>query len=204
MPRPRSLTHDQLASAALVVIDRDGLPGLSMRMVAKELGVSTMGLYRYVDDREELEQLVVEFVLRAVDTAPPASYAPWGERVEAMVRRLRDAVGAHPAVIPLTVAHRHQSLGVLRWSETVLAILAEAGFEGERRVLALRGLIAYVNGALQLEHLGPLSGEGTAAISALPPTEFPHMSETARHARDVSADQQFFGGLAMLLRGLGA
>ncbi|MPY62086.1 TetR/AcrR family transcriptional regulator [Streptomyces spongiae] len=203
MPRPRSLTPDQLASAALAVIDRDGLAALSMRAVAQELGMSTMGLYRYVHDREELERLVVELVLSAVDSEPPDPDASWRERIEIMVRRLRDTVGAHPAVVPLTITHRHHSLGVLRWSETVLGILAEAGVAGERRVVALRGLLSYVIGAIQLEHLGPLSGPGTTAITELPPAEFPHMIETARHARDVGTDQEFAGGLALLLDGLG-
>ncbi|MFC4507830.1 MULTISPECIES: TetR/AcrR family transcriptional regulator [Streptomyces] len=203
MPRPRSLTSDQPASAALAVIDRDGLAGLSMRAVAQELGMSTMGLYRYVHDREELERLVVELVLGAVDTEPPDPDASWRERIEAMARRLRDAVSAHPAVVPLTITHRHRSLGVLRWSEAVLTVLTEAGVEGERRVIALRGLISYVIGAIQLEDLGPLSGSGTAAITELPSGEFPLMSETARHARNVGADQEFLGGLAMLLDGLG-
>ncbi|MGW1029304.1 TetR/AcrR family transcriptional regulator [Streptomyces sp. NPDC002577] len=202
MPRPRSLASGQIAAAALSVIDRDGLAGLSMRVVAKELGLSTMALYRYVNDREELERLVVELVLGAVDTEPPPPGASWRERIEILVRRLRDTVGAHPSVVPLTLTHRHRSPGVLRWSEAVLAILTEAGFEGEQRVIALRTLLGYVIGAIQLEHLGPLSGEGTLAVSALPPDEFPYMTETARHARNVSADQEFLGGLAVLLRGL--
>lgn len=196
MPRPRSLTHAQLASAALAVIDRDGLPGLSMRAVGQELGVSTMALYRYVDDREELERLVVELVLSAVDTESPAP-------IEGMVARLRDVMAAHPAVLPLTIAHRHTTRSGLRWSEAVLRILTEAGIEGERRVIALRGLIGYVTGAIQLEHLGPLAGEGTVAISELPAEEFPYMAETARQAGRVSADREFFGGLDLLLRGLG-
>jgi AcrR family transcriptional regulator len=202
MPRPRSLTPDQLASAALTVLDRDGLSGLSMRTVAKELRMSTMGLYRYVADREELERMVVEFVLGTVDTEPPPSGMPWQERIEALVRRLRDTVSAHPAVVPLTITHRHRSHGVLRWSETVLTVLAEAGFDGTPLVIALRALLSYVIGAIQLEHLGPLAGEGTVAISALPPTEFPRLAETAHHAQDVAADQEFFGGLAALMRGL--
>jgi AcrR family transcriptional regulator len=204
MPRPRSLTQEQLASAALTVIDRDGLAGLSMRAVAQELGMSTMGLYRYVDDREELERLVVELVLSAVDTEPPDREVSWRERVEIMARRLRDTVGAHPAVVPLTITHRHRSLGVLRWSEAVLGVLTEAGIEGERRVVALRGLLSYVIGAIQLEHLGALSGPGTVVISQLPSADFPHMAETARHARNVDPDQEFLGGLTMLLDGLDA
>lgn len=204
MPRPRSLTPGHISAAALAVIDRDGLGGLSMRTVAKELGLSTMALYRYVDDRDELERLVVERVLGAVDTEPPPPDASWRERVEVMVRRLRDTVGAHPSVVPLTLTHRHRSPSVLRWSETVLAILTEAGFTGGQRVVALRGLLGYVIGAIQLEHLGSLSGEGTVVLSALPPDEFPYMTETARDARNVSADQEFIGGLTVLLRGLRA
>lgn len=203
MPRPRSLTPEQLVSAALTVIDRDGLAGLSMREVAKELGMSTMGLYRYVADREELEQLVVEAVLAAVDTETPPA-APWDERIEIMVRRLRDTVSAHPEVVPLTLTHRHRSPGVLRWSETVLEVLTEAGFDGERRVVALRALLSYVIGAIQLEHLGPLAGEGTAAMSKLPPTDFPHLAETAQQARNIGAEREFLGGLAALMRGLRA
>ncbi|MGA5421293.1 TetR/AcrR family transcriptional regulator [Streptomyces lavendulocolor] len=202
MPRPRSLTPRQLAAAALAVIDREGLAGLSMRAVAQELGLSTMALYRYVDDREELERLVVDLVLDGVDPTPPPPHAPWPERVETMVRRLRDTMSAHPATVPLTLVHRHRSPAGLRWSETVLGILTEAGLTGERRVVALRGLLGYVIGAIQLEHLGPLSGDGTTAIGELPPDEFPHMAETARHARNVDPDQEFFGGLALLLRGL--
>lgn len=202
MPRPRSLTPGQLASAALAVLDREGVAGLSMRTVAKELRMSAMGLYRYVADREELERLVVESVLDEVDTEPPPSGAPWEQRIEVLVRRLRDTVGAHPAVVPLTITHRHRSRAGLRWSEAVLAVLTEAGFDGARRVVALRALLGYVIGAVQLEHLGPLSGAGTVAISVLPADEFPLLAETALRAQGVGAEEEFFGGLAALMRGL--
>ncbi len=202
MPRPRSLTHDQVASAALAVIDDEGLAGLTMRVVAKRLGVSTMALYRYVDDRQELEYLVVEHVLGAVTAAPPDPDLPWRDRIEIMATRVRDAVGAHPAVAPLTVAYRHMSTAVLRWSETVVGILTDAGIEGERRVIALRALLAFVLGAIQLEHLGPLPGEGTREIAALPATRFPLMAETARQAAGVGPEQEFRHGLALLLDGL--
>ncbi|MGW6685712.1 TetR/AcrR family transcriptional regulator [Streptomyces sp. NPDC054961] len=201
MPRPRSHTPDQLAAAALAVIDRDGLPGLSMRAVATELGISTMALYRYVRDREELEALVVELVLGGIDTTPPPP-GPWQDRIALQATRMREVVGAHPAVLPLTLTHRHRSKSGLRWSETMLEVLTEAGIESEERVVALRAVIAYVIGALQLEHLGPLEGPGTTAIAGLPADEFPYMRATARDARSVGPDREFGGGLALLLRGL--
>ncbi|MEN3613157.1 TetR/AcrR family transcriptional regulator [Plantactinospora sp. ZYX-F-223] len=202
MPRPRSLTPDQLASAALAVLDRAGLAGLTMRAVATELRMSTMGLYRYVTDRAELEALVVELVFGGVDPTPPPGPADWRDRIRTMVERVRKAVEAHPAVVPLTVAHRHTSVSLLRWSETVLGILTEAGLDGGRRVVALRGLLSYVVGAIQLEHLGALAGAGTGAIAELSPDEFPHLTETARYARRIGPTEEFDGGLDIVLRGL--
>ncbi|MFD1051394.1 TetR/AcrR family transcriptional regulator, partial [Kibdelosporangium lantanae] len=71
MPRPRSLDLADVATAALAVIDRDGLTGFAMRAVAVELGMGTMSLYRYVSDRAQLEALVVDQVLAGVDMTPP-------------------------------------------------------------------------------------------------------------------------------------
>jgi hypothetical protein len=94
------------------------------------------------------------------------------------------------------MAHRQSSPSVLRWSETVAKILADAGLTGSDRVLALRCLSAYAVGALQLAYLGPLAGHGTAV------DEFPYMSGTARSAANVDPDTEFRGGLTILLAGL--
>jgi AcrR family transcriptional regulator len=202
VPRPRSLTPDQLAAAALAVIDRGGLAELTMRAVARRLDVSTMGLYRYVRDRRELEALVVELVLGAVDTTPPAPGSPWRERLAEMVERVRAATAAHPEIVTLTLTHRHSSPSLLRWTETVLGILDGAGLRGRQRAVALRGLLGYVIGAIQLEHRGPLSGAGTAAMAQLPAEDFPFLADTAQHARTVGPDEEFREGLWFLLRGL--
>jgi AcrR family transcriptional regulator len=201
MPRPRSLTLDQIGAAGLAVIDHDGLAGLTMRSVAHRLRVSTMALYRYVADRHELEALVLERALADLDTTPPAD-RDWTKRIQTMLLRVRDALAAHPEVIPLTMAHRQSSPSVLRWSETVARILDDAGLTGTDRVVALRGLSAYAVGALQLAYLGPLAGHGTAVIAALPKDGFPDMSGTARSAANVDPDTEFRGGLAILLAGL--
>ncbi|MET8145161.1 TetR/AcrR family transcriptional regulator C-terminal domain-containing protein [Sphaerisporangium sp. NPDC005288] len=202
MPRPRSLTQDDLAAAALAVIDRDGLAALSMRAVAVHLGMGTMSLYRYVADREQLEGLVVELVLSGVDVRPP--HGSWTRQLTALVERVRAAVRAHPEVVPLTLTHRHTSLAVLRWSEAVLAVLAGAGFTGRHRVVALRALLGYLIGSIQMEHLGPLSGAGTARMAGLPREEFPLLAETAVEGRRVPVAEEFGEGLAVMLAGLRA
>ena len=57
MPRPKSRTSDEIAAAAVALLERDGHAALSMRSLARELGMSVMALYRYVSDRDDLERL---------------------------------------------------------------------------------------------------------------------------------------------------
>jgi hypothetical protein len=162
--------------------------------------MAPMSLYRYVSGRAELEALVVDLLLAEVDPTPPAG--PWTAQVAALVERARDAVAAHPAAVPLTLVHRHTSPSSLRWTESVLGVLTAAGFTGEQRVVALRSLLAYLIGSIQLEHLGPLSGPGTAVMAALPGDEHPLLRETAGTARGVPAQAEFRRGLDLLLGGL--
>jgi AcrR family transcriptional regulator len=183
-------------TATLAVIDRDGLDALTMRAVAKELGMATMSLYRYVTDKGELEVLVVDHVLAGVNlTVPPGD---WRERLVEVLSRVRDTVAAHPATVPLLLRHRHSVPASLVQIEAMLAILADAGFTGERRVIAQRTILAYVFGALQNDYYSPLGGAGTKAMAAQ--DELPLLAETAAVARTMT--DEFHKGLEIVLRGL--
>lgn len=200
MPRPRSLTDDQLVAAALAVVDRDGLAALTMRAVAKELGVATMGLYRYVADRQALEVLVVDHLFRSVDLALPD--AAWQERVHVLLDRIRTAVARHPAVVPLVLRHRQAARASLRLIETMLSVLTDGGLDGTDRVLAQRTLVGHLLGFLQNEHYAGLSGPGTITMSELSPDEYPLLARTAADARSVPPDEEFRRGVEIVLRGL--
>ncbi|MBF6352776.1 MULTISPECIES: TetR/AcrR family transcriptional regulator [Nocardia] len=201
MPRPRSLTDEQLVAAALSVIDRDGLPGLTMRAVAGQLGIATMGLYRYVADRQALEVLVVDHIFHTVDLALPA--VGWADRIRILMERLRVAVAAHPAVVPLVLRHRQAAPGSLQLIETMLAALTDGGHTGLDRVVAQRTLIGHLLGFLQNEHYAALSGAGTVTMSELAPERYPHLASTATDARTLPPAEEFRRGLDIVLRGLG-
>jgi AcrR family transcriptional regulator len=200
VPRPRSLTPDRLAAAALAVIDRDGLDALTMRTVARELGMATMSVYRYVADRAELEALVVDHVLAGVDVSPPAG--DWRAAIATLVLRLRSAVVEHPGTVPLLLRHRHSSPASLRWIEATLTVLTAAGFRGADRVVAQRTVVSFLLGALQNDYYGPLAGAGTAAMARLSTVDFPLLAETAAAARSLAADEELRRGLDVVLRGL--
>jgi AcrR family transcriptional regulator len=83
-PRP-TLTHDQIARAAVEIADADGLSAVSMRHLAERLGVATMGLYRYVTGKDEVYELMLDAV--AADLALPD--AGWRTVADSYARQLR-------------------------------------------------------------------------------------------------------------------
>jgi AcrR family transcriptional regulator len=200
VPRPRSLTDEQLVAAALAVVDREGLSALTMRTVARELGVATMGLYRYVADRQALELLVVDHVFRSVDLSLPEG--TWQDRVRVLLDRIRVAVARHPGIVPLVLQHRQSAPGSLRLIEAVLSVLTDGGLAGLDRVIAQRTLIGHLLGFLQNEHFAALTGPGTIVMSELSPDDYPLLARTAGDARSVSPDEEFRRGLDIVLRGL--
>ncbi|MEU7631583.1 TetR/AcrR family transcriptional regulator C-terminal domain-containing protein [Nocardia sp. NPDC049220] len=201
MPRPRSLTTADLAAAALAVLDREGMSALTMRAVATELGMATMALYRYVRDRDGLELLVVDHVFVSIDTTLPAG-VDWRARMAMLLEHIRAGFSAHPAAVPLVLRHRQSSIASLRVMEAMLAVLTEGGFHGRARVIAQRTLVAFLIGFLQNKHYAPLSGRGTIGLSELSPQDYPHLAQAAGQAKDMSADDEFRGGVQIVLRGL--
>ena len=59
-PRRRAPGVDRYVAAALAVADAEGLAAVSMRRVAADLGSGTATLYRYITNRDELVDLMVD------------------------------------------------------------------------------------------------------------------------------------------------
>jgi AcrR family transcriptional regulator len=65
-------TRDEIARAAVTVADNDGLHAVTMRRVAADLGTGAGSLYRYVQTRDELLDLMADLV-GAERTVGPAT-----------------------------------------------------------------------------------------------------------------------------------
>ncbi|WP_036510271.1 TetR/AcrR family transcriptional regulator [Nocardia aobensis] len=200
MPRPKSLTAGEIAAAALAVIDRNALDALTIRAVAEELGMSTMSIYRYVKGREELERYIVDLVIASIDVSLE-EHLSWRERIRILLQRFRDSVARHPQVAPLLLNYCFDSESALPWMEGLLETLAEAGFAGERRYIALRLMARFVSNSVQGQYMrGSIEQSNPPANRA--GRSFPLAAEIPIHARNVTADREFSDQLAIILDGL--
>jgi AcrR family transcriptional regulator len=81
----------------------EGAAGLSLRAIARDLGMVSSAVYRYVASRDELLTLLLvdaySELADAVDQARPAraSEASWRDRIRAMTHAAREWAVEHPA-----------------------------------------------------------------------------------------------------------
>jgi AcrR family transcriptional regulator len=58
--RPAGHSLDEITEAAIQIADQEGLDAVSMRRVAARLGTGAASLYRYVDNRDDLLDLMID------------------------------------------------------------------------------------------------------------------------------------------------
>lgn len=208
MGRPTKFSIEQLQQAALNIVDRQGLSGLSMRSLASALGTGAMTLYNHVPDREGLDVLVIDAVL-AEARLPAAELEDWRDQVEAIAVEAWRTVRAHPNVIPLILTRRSRSVATLNFAEALLDGLARSGQSGHGLLVAFRAVTAFVMGSAQAELAGPLAAEAgehpdevIARMRMLPKDRYPRLVRLAAVADPKKVEIEFRGGLRALLRGL--
>jgi AcrR family transcriptional regulator len=97
--RRQRLSVDDVVDAAVELADRAGLPALSMRSLAQELGLGAMSVYTYVPGRDELLALMVDQVL-ARRQLPPMP-ADLRARLELIARVQYDDCREHPWLLEI-------------------------------------------------------------------------------------------------------
>ena len=90
--RPAQRSRAEITAAAVAIADREGLDAVSMRRVATELGTGAASLYRYVDTREDLLDLMIdatgsEYVFAAPTGDWLADLLDIGDQARAIMRR---------------------------------------------------------------------------------------------------------------------
>jgi AcrR family transcriptional regulator len=120
--RPAGHSRDEIAAAAVAIADREGLDAVSMRRVAACLGTGAASLYRYLETREDLLDLMIDATgAEYVFTAPTgdwlADLLDIGEQARAIMRR-------HPWLPPLLTTRSVLGPNGLVLLEHVLEALA--------------------------------------------------------------------------------
>jgi AcrR family transcriptional regulator len=209
--RRAGLTRDRVLGAAIQLADEEGLDGLSMRKLAKRLGVEAMSLYNHIPGgKERLLEGMVDFVFDEIDV--PAQDGPWKQELRNRAVSTRAALRRHPWAVGLIEARPNPGESNRRLHESALACLRNAGFSVEEAIRAYSVQGAYIYGYALQERTLPLDtgdawrdvaktqlGEADRELDAYPST-----TQVLRHiaVHGFSHDEEFLFGLELILDGL--
>ena len=207
---PRTpLSRERVLRAAVALAETSGLEALTMRRLGQELGVEAMSLYRYVANKDDLLDGMVDVVFGEIELAPDGD--GWRTAMRRRAISVRAALTRHPWATPLMQSRSRPGPATLRHHDAGIGILRSAGFPIALVAHAFSALDSYIYGfALQQRALPFETGEQTAELAqsimaSFPAGDYPHLVElTVEHVLQPGYDygEEFEFGLDLILDGL--
>jgi len=196
---------------AVALADERGLHELTMRKLAKELGVEAMSLYNHIASKGDLLDGMIELVFREIE--PPAAGGDWKVELRRRATSTRAALLRHRWAVGEMEGRTSHGPASMRVHDAVLGCLREAGFSIEMTVHGMSMQDAYIYGfALQQTDMTPQTAEDFASVAqqqmvdyAEALADYPNLVEVvggyvAKVGYDY--DREFLFGLDVILDGL--
>jgi len=209
-PEPRArLSRQRVLGAAIDQADAGGLEVLTMRTLAEALDVAPMALYRYVANKDDLIDAMVDEVFGEIGV--PSGGGDWRSAMRRRAISVRDALARHRWAIGLMESRRSPGPANLRHHDAVIGRLRASGFSVELAAHAYSALDSYIYGfALTKMNLPFQSSDDIAEVAEgmlepFPANAYPNLVEfLTEHVMRPGYDygEEFEYGLDLILDGL--
>jgi AcrR family transcriptional regulator len=156
MPR-QTLTRDQIISAAIELLDRDGLEGFNMRALGERLGSAATAVYWHVGSKENLIALAADRAWTEVPL-PDLATTDWRIGATAMATGLYAMLTRHTWVVQTFGSVLVYGPGKARHDDHAIGLFEAGGFAPDEVDQAITAVFTYVIG----NALGPAA---TASIT---------------------------------------
>ncbi|MER6944595.1 TetR/AcrR family transcriptional regulator C-terminal domain-containing protein [Nonomuraea sp. NPDC000554] len=138
-------SREEIVSAALELLDSEGLSGLSMRKLGAKLDAGATSLYWYVANKDELLELAYDEVFGEMIVPAPETVG-WRDAASAVAYSMRQVILRHPWTADLIGRLAALGPNALRVTDQMRRSFSLAGFEGIEIDYANATLTAYVFG----------------------------------------------------------
>jgi AcrR family transcriptional regulator len=204
-----SLTRQGVLRAAVDLADREGIGSLTMRSLAKHLGVEAMSLYHHVANKEDILDGMVDVVFGEIHL--PRVGADWVTELRLRSVSGRMVLARHRWAIGRMDSRSAPGPETLRHHDAVIGCLRAGGFSLPMAAHAFAVLDAHLYGfmvqelSLPFQNQDDLGELADRIIVGLPGDALPHLTEFAvKHALqpDYAFGDEFEYGLDLILEGL--
>ncbi|NGN66652.1 TetR family transcriptional regulator [Streptomyces sp. A7024] len=202
MARPRKplLSRERIVTAALALVDAEGLAALSTRRLAAELGVSGPSLYNHFRNKDEILAAAADMVIAKVDLSAFDDGTAWPDALLAWGRSYRAALTEHPNIVPFLAQGPGRRPAGLKMADAVFGGMVKAGWPPAQATRIGALMRYFVAGSA----LGSFAGGFVDDPEAYDPADYPHLGQAhllAEHQESVD-EGAFETGLRALVDGL--
>ncbi|MEC3956561.1 TetR/AcrR family transcriptional regulator C-terminal domain-containing protein [Nocardia sp. CDC153] len=195
------LDRDAIARVALAQLDEVGLEALSLRRVAKDLGVHPSALYYHFANKQELlDEMARVIVLDTIGDRPGPTGIHWDDWLIHLARTQRHAARTHRDGAVLMLRARPNADYQFAYLDTLIALLVAEGFTAEGAGRAFAAVTSYAIGVAAAEQQRVYIAQDTAT----PPAAADHPGFTAIANASSAEEASFEAGLRWLIDGLRA
>ena len=199
--RREPISREAIVKAAIDLLDREGLPALSMRRLGDELGAGAASLYWHVGSKDGLLDLVMDHLI-GEQQVPDPEPGRWAEQLREVARRQREICLRHPYLVEVSIGRIPMGPNARRYSERVLAILKAGGVPDTLAVQGYLLMISTVNGFM-LDEVGNAQPGAPAGVpqeaadmasqyvASLPTDRFPNMVALAPEFARADPEERF-------------
>ena len=201
------LSRERVLRTALALADESGIESLSMRKLGEELGVEAMSLYRHAANKDDILDGIVDLVASEIEL--PAIGGEWRAAMRRRATSAHEVLMRHPWATMLIVSRVNVGPAMLRYVDTTIGCLREAGFSYEKADHAWNLIDSHVYGFTLQKLNFPLKPEeyvqaAKAFLHMIPPETHPYlhgMSQEVISGRHDGLHHLHFG-LELILDGL--
>lgn len=205
------LSRERVLRAAMDLADREGIAALSMRNLAREVGVEAMSLYHHMEGKEDLLAGLSDMVMQEIEL-PEGPPREWKTAVRRMAVSYHAAFRRHPWALGITGVPTRVGPGTLTYMEWVLRTLRRGGFSARMTHHAYHILDSHVVGSSQWEAgimaaipKDKMADLARTVLGRVPVDRFPYFHEHAQQhiGGATKGDKHPFElGLDLILEGL--
>ena len=196
-----ALSRDRVVTAALALIERDGLASFSIRKLGESLGVEPMSVYHYFSGKRHLLDALVDHALSSI--AIPSAELPAAERLRTLCYAYRAMARRFRALYPLVALHRLNTPIGVGFIEQVLTLVQAVARDPESMARQFRAMGYFLTGAALEETSGYARGPSAAepVDDAYVIAHCPRLASVARYFKEPEWDATFAFGLDALIAG---
>jgi TetR/AcrR family tetracycline transcriptional repressor len=184
-----SINRSDVLASAIRVLDEVGLPDLTMRRVAADLGVAPGALYWHIPNKQSLLAAIADTVVSDPGLAAAASKSRmrWDRQLNGFAHALRSALRRHRDGAEVVSASLASRLGSSNLHSPIEAIATGAGAKPADAQAAALTLVHFVVGFTFEEQTRELMAGAGAAAGELDP---------------IASERAFAGGVDLIVDGL--